>query len=346
MTPKILIIRMSSIGDILLTTPLIRILKNRFPDGRIDFVVKKQYQDLIRYHPSLSRIYTYDARNEKETLKNLRAHIREERYDIIADIHKNFRSLYLCRCAHAKQIVRFRKHAWKRWLLVKTKVNLYRDIEPVHQRYIQSLGSYGLKDDGQGLDITIPDDVTERVSRLWESRSDGGLNPVIGIAPGASYFTKRWTTEGFAEVIVKIRERFNARVILFGDSRDQSVTRELTASCGSEHLYDFAGELSLLETAAMMNKCELVLTNDSGLMHLATALKKKVVAIFGSTTEELGFYPVSGHALVIENSEVSCRPCSHVGRYRCPKKHFDCMRQISPDQVMGGINRLMADTVT
>jgi heptosyltransferase-2 len=346
MTPKILIIRMSSIGDILLTTPLIRILKNTFPDGRVDFIVKKQYQDLIRYHPSLSRIYTYDARNENETLKKLRAQIREERYDIIADIHKNFRSIYLSQCTGAGQIVRFRKHAWKRWLLVKTKLNLYKDIEPVHRRYIHSFKSHRLKDDGQGLEITIPDEVTERVSRLWESRSDGRLNSLIGIAPGASYFTKRWTTEGFAAVINRIRERINAGVILFGDSHDQAVTRELIASCGKDRLYDFAGELSLLETAAMMRKCQLVVTNDSGLMHLATALKKKVVAIFGSTTEELGFFPVSEHAVVIENRAVPCRPCSHVGRHTCPKKHFDCMSQISPDQVMRGINQLMTDTVT
>ncbi len=125
----------------------------------------------------------------------------------------------------------------------------------------------------------------------------------------------------------------------FGDHHDKIITSKIKLNIG-EDVFDVAGRLSLMETASLMNLCHLMVTNDTGLMHIATALKKKVVAIFGSTTEELGFFPCALDSLVVQNNNLNCRPCSHVGRNECPKKHFKCMTDIKPQDVINAINSL------
>lgn len=337
---KILIIRLSSIGDVLLTTALIRTLKKRFPNSKIDFVIKKQFKQLIAWHPSLNTIYAYPKKGTKNSLKEIKHRIKAQQYDIIFDIHKNFRSLYLRSGSKAGKIFKFKKFIFKRWLLIHCKIDLYKQVTPIYQRYIDSGRKLGIKYDERGLDIYIPESIREAINQQWEKILASHTNLIIGIAPGASLKTKRWHVDGFKTVIAQLLEKYpQACILLFGDKNDQEITRELMVDT-NPRLFDVAGKYSLLETAALMDYCKLVITNDTGLMHLASALNKKVIALFGSTTEHLGFFPCNKEAVVIQNNNLKCRPCSHVGRSECPKKHFKCMLEIQAADVLKAIHLL------
>jgi len=334
---KILIIRLSSIGDVLLTTPLIRRLRGEFQNAQIDFLVKSQYQELLAHNPHLDKIYTYDQRTGFKGLRQLKRELQRQGYDLIIDLHRNLRSLYLRSLYKGAMVVKFQKMALRRFLLVHFKLNLYRGIIPVSQRYLNSLD---IKDDRLGLELFVPLDVKERIHRGLESR---GLDPdglAIGFAPGAGFWTKRWPAEAFAHLGNLLSQNLDARILLFGDQGDKQVCQRITELMDKQPI-DLSGELSLLETAAAMERCSLVVTNDTGLMHMATALKKRVVAIFGPTSEELGFFPYGTDHVVIQR-DLPCRPCSFHGSNRCKKGHFKCMREISPEEVFQAVRGLLA----
>jgi lipopolysaccharide heptosyltransferase II len=330
---KILIIRLSSIGDIVLTSPLIQLLRQKYPESTIDFVVKKALLDLVAHNPAIEHIYIFDKSQGFKQLRDFKKQIRLAKYDLIIDIHKNFRSLYLRTGSSARRIVKYKKYPFRRWLLVQLKINLFREVIPIAQRYITSLPEFRHIKKSPELNFQIPGEVKKQVSEKWSIAAD---KPIYGMAPGASFKTKRWTVEGFIAIARYIIDHLNGAIILFGNERDLAITSQITAKVSGE-IIDSAGKCSLLETAALLDQCELIITNDTGLMHIATALDKKVVAIFGSTTKELGFFPYSNKAVVVENNDLKCRPCSHVGRHECPKKHFRCMKDISMDQVVESI---------
>lgn len=335
---KVLIVRFSSIGDIVLTTPLIRAIKEKFPHCIIDFIIKDEYTELITFHPLLNKIYAFDKQKGIAELSKIKKQIRQEKYDIIIDIHKNIRSIYLRSFIRAKQIVTYKKFIFNRWLLVHLKLNRYQKIIPIYQRYIDCMKNFELVYDDQGLDLFIPPTVTETIQKRWQTHDN---HLICGIAPGASFKTKQWSLDGFIEISNYLLNKYNAKIFLFGDKLDHEITSQITSSIKNNHLIDLAGKLSLLESAAMMNFCQLVITNDTGLMHIAAALKKKIVAIFGSTTEELGFFPNAKQFVVLQSNDLICRPCSHIGRNTCPKKHFKCMRDISADKVKQAVDFLL-----
>ncbi len=337
---EILIIRLSSIGDVLLTTPLIRLLKNKFPGAQIDFVIKQEFADLLNYHPYISHLYRYDKNNEAESLKKIKQEIRNRQYDLILDLHKNFRSYYLTSGSRAKAIIRYKKGAFPRFLLVKFKLVLSQKIIPIYQRYLNCLNNFEIGYDGNGLDIFFNEETEIRVFERHSNFLNNSPGLTIGIAPGAKHATKRWTAEGFSKVINFFINNRNARIILFGSKADQEILQSLSIE-RTQFVLNATGELSLLETAALMNHCNLVLTNDSGLMHLASALKKKVVAIFGSTTEHLGFFPYLTEHIVVQNSNLNCRPCTHIGKDKCPRVHFKCMKEIAPEHVICAMEELL-----
>ncbi|MBN1466742.1 lipopolysaccharide heptosyltransferase II [candidate division KSB1 bacterium] len=328
---KILIIRSSSIGDILLASPLLRLLRRRFQTACIDFVVKKQFYDLLRMNPNIDHIHTFDPHAGISSLIDLKKRIRDERYDLVIDIHDNFRSHYLRSIARA-QIVKIKKYKWPRFFLVTCGWNFYSAVVPVYQRYLYTVSHLGITDDGLGLDFYLDPDVQTSIhARL----GDAGFQfdrLTLCIAPGASFATKRWPVDSFALVAKRAADELDAQIVLLGDVKDAELTHYIAGQV-ERSVYDLAGQLTLMESACALRFAHLMLTNDTGLMHLATAFKMPTIAIFGPTVKELGFFPVGPHASVIERTGLSCRPCTHTGRKKCPKKHFKCMREISPEQI-------------
>lgn len=335
---KIIVIRLSSIGDILLATPLLRILKKRFPQTAIDFITKKRYFDLVQANPHLNQVYAFDEEIGFSDLRQIKRKIRANGYDTVIDIHKNFRSLYL-RCGLEAKILKYSKFRIRRFILIKLGLNLYQKVVPVYQRYIASAASLNVKDDGQGLELFLDPKVELTTDSLLKRCGFQGEHPVVGLAPGAAFETKRWLPDGFAAVARRLAEKDHAQIFLFGDTNDQAITKPIAEAVGTAAL-DLAGRLSLMETACSMAHCDVVLSNDTGLMHMASALGKKIVAIFGPTTKELGFFPVVRHSKVIQ-VDLKCRPCSHVGSHKCPKRHFCCMREISSDMVYDAVRNYL-----
>ena len=341
---KILILRLSSIGDILLSTPLIRSLRRRFPHARIDFVVKSQFAELLCTNPHLNELYTLDTKKGRPALSELRQRLRAQKYDLIIDIHNNFRSGYLRRQKNAR-IVTVRKYKLQRFLLVKFGWNFYRHITPAHRRYLNTVTEYGIFDDGQGLEFFPDADVQKEIDVLLEQKGRQPGRLLVCLAPGASVETKRWPAERFAAVAKKLIHDLGAQILFLGDSRDAELTNAVNSKLDGAGI-DLAGKLTLMQSACALNRADMALTNDSGLMHLATALGKPTTAVFGSTVRELGFFPVGPRTAVVENKELACRPCTHIGRRRCPKKHFRCMLDIPPKTVFDAATALLRQSLS
>jgi len=344
---KILIIRFSSLGDVLLTTPLIRLLRDRYPDSRIDFLVRKEYADLIRYNQNISQIIEFDIRQGFPALRQLRKNIRDQKYDVILDIHRSVRSRYLTFLMRwnplsGTKVYRVRKNQFIRFLLVKVKINLYkkfyRRIIPVWEKYVRAAEPLGLTADDGHLELYLSGNSEPQLNKDLQKLLSGDY---ILIAPGAKHFTKRWPIKYFAQLILEIHQKYQLPTILAGDASDIPVVEEILSELSPDIAASVAGKLSILQTATVIRPAKLVISNDSGLMHVAAAFQKPLIAIFGSTVEELGFFPNSKGAQVLQNKGLYCRPCSHIGRPSCPEKHFRCMLEIPPEAVMEKITLLL-----
>ncbi len=349
MTPqpdKTLIIRFSSVGDILLSSLLLRVFRKRFPACRLDFLVKEEYAELVRHNPNLSGVIQFPVDGTFDDLKALKKKIKTTRYDLIVDIHDSLRSRYLC--FGAPNVVRINKRKLARFLLVKTKLNLYPwfgDAPSVAERYIEPVAHLGVENDGRGLEIHLPETAVEKGRELMKEIAGNGQTPVIGFAPSAIHATKIWSAGGFAEVAASLATERKASVVLFGSGNDRLRCKEIEMiikeKASQVRVLNLAGKTSLMEAAAVMDYCALVVTNDSGLMHLAAARKRKVVAIFGPTVKEFGFFPYGTQSVVIENHDLSCRPCTSIGLPGCPKQHFRCMNEITPARVTAAGQELL-----
>ncbi len=319
---KILIIRLSSLGDILLTTPLIRSIKKNITDSEIDFVLRENYEDLIRLNPNVRKIYNYNEAGY--IVQDIVNSIISEKYDLIIDLQNNFRSRWISRVSKVP-VVKFNKHHFDKFLLVNFKINNLKDLPPVPVRYANTVKNLVLDD--EGLELTT--------DKIPDKRLQSGSN-WIGLCPGAKHFTKRWPVENFIS-LAKLLNENGFQVVLFGGILDLETCLQIENETGALNL---CNENDILQTAADMKLCKAIYTNDSGLMHTATAVKVPVIAIFGSTVKEFGFFPYKAKSIAIENVGLSCRPCTHIGRANCPKKHFKCMIEITPKLAFEKLNKL------
>ena len=341
---KILIIRFSSLGDIILATPLLRVLHIRFPSSRIDFVVRKEYAELIRNNKNLHYLYEFDARTGMTGLHKLKIQLRAEHSDLVIDIHNSLRSRYLRWMLGVNEVVVLSKHLFARTILIQLKKNFYHRVISVADRYIEPVQQFGIENDGQGLELAIPEEIRAQTAAKMKSMEIQPLKRMIGFCPSAKHATKCWPQDRFKELGVKLSKELNATILLFGGMQDKekcsAIAQEINLSGGEGSARDLSGELSILESAVAMEACDLIVTNDTGLMHVASAMKKKVVAIFGPTVREFGFFPVGKDQVVLERLNLSCRPCSHIGGKSCPEGHFRCMKEIQVEEVIKSIQAI------
>jgi heptosyltransferase-2 len=313
---KILIIRLSSLGDILLTTPFIRALKNFNPSLKIDFLLRSEYQDVLKFNPNLNELFFY-TRNDFENL-NLIRKLGENQYDLIVDLQNNFRSRGILSKLKGEKI-RFDKKSVQKILLIKAKINLLKNSPPIPIRYAEVIE--GLQLDNSGLELFTDREPSSNIK---------SKNNLVGICPGARHFTKRWPVEYYIQLSrFLIQNNFN--VVLFGGKIDREICKQIERE--APDVLNLQNDDDILQTASDMKLCSAVVCNDSGLMHAASAVGVKVLTIFGSSVREFGFAPYNCKSLLIENNSLSCRPCSHIGRDSCPEKHFACMKDIKPEFV-------------
>ncbi|MBI3764982.1 MAG: glycosyltransferase family 9 protein [Ignavibacteriales bacterium] len=341
---NILIIRFGSLGDIILASPLIRVVRAAYPLAHINFLVKSQYAELLKCNPYLSSIIELKTSGDEE-LKNLKKSIQATRYDLILDIHNSLRSQRLRFFSHARRIRVVNKRVMRRFALVHLKRNYYKNLVSVADRYLETVRSFGIKDDGQGLEVFVPDETISSVRATMSKYKLEKYDIVIGLAPAAQHFTKRWPQERFVEFGVQAAKAWRIKILIFGSREERDycgdIAQMINARAGSSLAESLAGTFSLLETAAALDFCTVVVSNDTGIMHLAAARKRKVVGIFGSTVRELGFFPYGTRSVVVENKGLGCRPCSHIGLDHCPEGHFRCMLDIHAGEVVSAMENML-----
>ena len=313
---RILIIRLSSLGDILLTTPFIRAIKTQFPNIKIDMLIREEYADVLKQNPFIDNKFLL-KKNDKSNI-DLIERLRINNYELVIDLQNNLRSKKVVSLLKIK-CVKFDKRSFDKFLLVNFKINKLREAPQIPIRYSNTIQN--LKLDEQGLDLFTDKSANTELS---------GKNNLIGFCPGARHFTKRWPKEYFVELGNRLKQN-GYRIVLFGGKIDKEICAELVDKISGA--INLSNNDELLQTAADMKLCKAVVCNDSGLMHTASATGTKVLAIFGSTVKEFGFAPYNCRNLILENNLLTCRPCSHIGRSDCPKKHFDCMKSIEPEFV-------------
>ncbi len=313
---KILIIRFSSLGDVLLTTPFLRVLKKKYPRAIIDYCVKSNFVDAVRLNPNVNNIYSW--KNEEEFFSLIHK-LKKNDYQFVIDLQNNFRSKKIVRKLKIPHLS-FIKPNLEKFLLVRFKINLLKKTIPVAERYIKTVPE--LTTDTEGLELFISDEIAPQIEK--------NEKPFIGLVPGAFHFTKRWPLDYYAKLgQLLIAEGYE--IAIFGGKSDREICKNLQKKINGS--IDLSNDNNLFVTAANMKMCKAVVCNDSGLMHTATAVGTPVVSIFGSTVKEFGFAPYGVKNLVLEKNGLLCRPCSHIGRAKCKKKHFKCMNDILPEFV-------------
>ena len=324
--PKILIIRFSSIGDIVLTTPVIRMAKEQIPGAEIHFLTKKNFKQVVEANPYIDKCYAVSGKLG-DTIQEL----KKEQYDFVVDLHKNLRSARVKRKLNVAS-ASFNKLNIEKWLLVNFKRNRMPDVHIV-DRYLETLNQFGVKNDQKGLDYFIPKGEEVDLKSLPESHQNGYQAWVIG----GSYFTKMYPEEK----VIEILRRTNKPTLLLGGPEDAEKGERILKKTGT-HVFNACGKFSLNQSASLVKQAEKVLSNDTGLMHIAAAFSKPILSFWGNTVPEFGMTPYlpmnPERSKIMEIKDLNCRPCSKLGyKKRCPKKHFYCMELIEVDEVLNWI---------
>jgi ADP-heptose:LPS heptosyltransferase len=315
---KVLVIRFSSIGDIVLTTPAIRCLKQQIPGVEVHFLTKEKMKAVTIANPYIDKFYYF-----KDDLSTLANELRKENYDYIIDLHKNIRT-----CLLRIQLVRnkavwysYKKLSIQKFILTKLKINFMPERH-ISLRCIDALASLGVIDDGKGLDYFIRD--ADKIKNA--DLPSGHLFGYVAIIIGASYYTKKLPVYKLQEICSAI----NYPVILVGGKEDAEEGNEV-ASVNPEKIFNACGKFSLNESADIVRRAHLVISHDTGLQYIASAYKKPTLAIWGGTSPKLQVEPFYGtsNKPLHENFIVpglTCQPCSNFGTKKCPRGHFKCMR--------------------
>lgn len=320
---KFLIVRFSSIGDIILTTPVVRMLKNQVENAEIHYLTKKSNRFILEANPYIDKIYEFS-----DNLTQIVAEINKNEIDYVIDLHNSLRSNTLKRKIHLP-VFQVNKINWEKWLMVHFKINRLPDKHIV-DRYLETCSVFDLQNDQKGLDYFIPDG--ERIDLTGLTTA-----PFIAIVIGGQHFTKKMP----AEKIARICESLSRPVILLGGKEDQKEAEEIIRLCNLKPI-NACGKYSFHQSASIVSQAAVVITHDTGLMHVAAAFKKRIISIWGNTIPEFGMYPylTDQQSLISEVKGLSCRPCSKIGYGACPKKHFNCMNQQDIQRIIDHANHL------
>lgn len=312
-TKKILIIRLSSFGDIVLTFPFINEVRRLYPDAVIEMVTKPQYVELARLHPAVGNVIPFE--------RTMKSFLEDMNFDVVFDLQRNLNSRRIL--PSGIKTIKVVKESWKKIILVKFKINLLKDYIPVYKKYLNALKKF---------DERVNTDYTQ--SDLKVVTDESVKDKYVVLSPSSKHFTKRLPGSKFVSLLKGLK----TKIVLTGD--DNETDLDICRNFGKEldNPVNLCGKLSFPELAGIIKDSEFVVCNDSGVLHLSEALGKKVFVFFGSTVKEFGFYPQLLSTNVSEVTGLKCRPCTHIGRNNCPEGHFKCMNDIDINQVRLKIN--------
>lgn len=359
---KILIIRFSSLGDIVLTEPVIRFLRQKYPDCEIDYLTKPMYRQLISFMGEVNQVIT------EQPIKDILRRVREKKYDLVIDLHGKLKSILVTTLARSDKKTRYNKQRLMRKRIVAKKEGAVGSTVALYFSAFDKLGITGLYDEkslnvdceyypllkaGTTSSAEISDDKIEYYKEMLYQAKNESIT-CIAIFPGALHKTKQYPPDKYADLI-KMLPAGRYRFFILGSKPEVSLGEDIKTAFmkddknpedisagGSEksanHILNWCGEFNIAELITIMKRFDIIITNDSGPMHIAAALQMNQIAIFGSTSPKLGFKPHNENAVVIEN-DLSCRPCTLHGREECPLRHFRCMNGVHPRKIAEAIER-------
>lgn len=324
---KFLVIRFSSIGDIVLTSPVMRCLKNQVDDVHITFLTKPAFKNVVEGNPYIDNII-YLSQSLKQTIQEL----NNEQFDYIIDLHNNIRTNRI-KSKLGIPAFSFKKLNLEKWLLVNFKINKLPQTHIVN-RYIDTLSVFDVTIDDLGLEWYFPNNIDYFPYPLFENIKQ----PYVVFVVGAKHFTKQIPVS----LAIDICNEIHKPVILIGGKDEEIAGNSIAIACG-DNCISLCGKLNLHESAAVIKNSQLVISPDTGMMHIAAAFNKPIITLWGNTIPEFGMY-----AFVNENSRfdmqvenLKCRPCSKIGFSKCPKKHFNCMNNQNTQKIIEIANRII-----
>jgi ADP-heptose:LPS heptosyltransferase len=326
---KFLILRFSSIGDIVLTTPVIRCLKKQVSGSVIHYTTKYAFRSIVESNPYIDKVHYFN--NDLDALID---ELKQEDFDYIIDLHHNIRTLKVKRALQKKSFS-FNKLNIQKWIYTNFRLNIMPDVHIV-DRYLETVKPFGVKNDGAGLDYFIPEKHKVQEADIPVSHQAG----YIGVVIGAALNTKKLPVEKLQKLCTVI----DHPIILLGGKEDVE-NGELIASPDPFKIYNACGKFKLNESADLIRRAKLVISHDTGLMHIAAAFRKPIISIWGNTVPEFGMYAYYGNYQSLDSrfeiSPLYCRPCSKIGYNKCPHGHFKCMRKHSEIEIAARAKQLL-----
>lgn len=326
---KILVIRLSSIGDVILTTPVLKELRLKYPEAQIDFVVMDKFKESIRGNKNIDKLIIFE-KNRYKGIKGIYNFSKGlEKYDLVIDLHAKMRSVLIGKFLGCRTLT-YKKRAWWKTLLVKWRIIRYNADNTIIKNYFGPLKELGIEYKGENLEF----DFEEK-----DSKATAGYNDYVVFAPGASKETKKWTKEHFGKLAIEIKSRYAKDILLIGGPNEAEELDEINRISGGI-CTNLAGKLNLKESGALLSRAYFLVTNDSGPFHIGRGVKTLSFVIFGPTDPNMFEY--SKDAVLLYADE-PCSPCSLHGDKECPKGHFNCMRNLKVEDVMKIIDKRLKD---
>jgi ADP-heptose:LPS heptosyltransferase len=331
---KILVIRFSSIGDIVLISPVLRCIRQQRPDAQIHLLTKQEFSPVVAANPNIDRIHYLG-----EDLNIIVRQLKAEKFDYVADLHNNLRTARVKTALGVKETHTFPKLNIEKWLYVNLKINLLPD-KSIVARYFEAVKPLGIYDDGQGLDFFISKEFLTTNEDIPTAHWTGYVACVIG----GSYNTKKLPVENWQAFCDEVPYP----VMLLGGADDREAGR-LIAAQDPVKIYNSCGKFNLAESAHLVQRARVVVSNDTGLMHIAAAFGRPVISLWGNTAPDFGMFPyyggnnlkerISPKSKIIEFRKLYCHPCSKLGYDRCPKGHFKCMKNLDTHIIVENVKK-------
>ncbi len=339
---NVLILQTSFLGDTVLTLPLIGEVRRQFPVKKLTLLCLPLSRELLLDHPAIDEIITDDKKNSDRGWRGVyrtAVRVREKNFTLALTPHKSLRSALILYLAAIPHRVGFRES--RGWFLYQQRTERDPELHDV-ERNLSVLQAFGLRPEQcqRAIDLPLSSEIQKAVDEKLLAVGVRESDLIIGVSPGSIWPTKRWSAAGFAALIQMLQQKFACRALLFGGSDDSAVVEDVQRRCGRAAI-SLVGRIGLRELPAAINRCRIFITNDSGPMHIAVARRVPTVAVFCATTPDLGFYPYTNDAIVVQRN-LSCRPCASHGGRRCPLGTEDCIRQISPAAVLRAAEKLLA----
>lgn len=320
---KILVIRFSSMGDIIYTTPVVRCLKEQLPDAEIHFLTKQEFKYIYQNNPYLTKLHTLQA-TLKETIRDIKA----EQFDLIIDLHNNLRTSII-KMATGIPAATYRKDRLNKWLALKFKWTRFISPDHLVDRYLETVKFLGVKNDNKPIDYYI-----SKTYQLEDFLPATHQDKFVAFVIGATHFTKRLPNEK----IIELCKGINLPIVLLGGN-DVKDNAEVIKNAIGEQVYSTCGQTNLDQSVFLVSKAHKVIGFDTGLTHISEAFDKPLASIWGGTTPELlGVQPYKIADSFIAGVDLPCRPCSKFGLEKCPLGHFKCMKNIHTDEIVTFIN--------